>query len=400
MLATCNRIEVFAEVERFHGASPTSAGCSPVRPARPSRSSPRTSPCTTRTRPSPTSSPSPRAWTRWSSARRRCWVSCGGLRPGPRGGHRGPRAAPGGPACAARRQAGAHRDRHRPGRRLAGLGRARPRRGADRALRDRRGPRRRRRLHGRLAATTLARRGAAVVVSSRTEAHAARLAESVGGRAAPLGDLPAELAAADLLVTCTGATGLVIRTDVVAGAMAGGRTAAGRRRPGPARDVDPGVAALPGVHVVDLALLQSERAATRGGPPTAVVADDIAAAHALVEAETALLRAERQAAAVAPTVPRCAARRRGRRRRAAAAVQPAARPRHPCPGRGRPHRAPRRRQAAARADRPGEGTRRGSGRHRLRRCAARPLRARHRRPGRGARRRRHRRPRPALRGGS
>jgi glutamyl-tRNA reductase len=33
-----------------------------------------------------------------------------------------------------------------------------------------------------------------------------------------------------------------------------------------------------------------------------VAADDIAAAHALVEAETALLRAERQAAAVAPTV--------------------------------------------------------------------------------------------------
>jgi glutamyl-tRNA reductase len=33
-----------------------------------------------------------------------------------------------------------------------------------------------------------------------------------------------------------------------------------------------------------------------------VASDDIAAAHAMVEAETALLRAERQAAAVAPTV--------------------------------------------------------------------------------------------------
>src|SRR5918995_2029067 len=50
---------------------------------------------------------------------------------------------------------------------------------------------------GALAATTLARRGAAVVVSSRTEAHAARLAETVGGRAADLAGLPAELAAAD-----------------------------------------------------------------------------------------------------------------------------------------------------------------------------------------------------------
>jgi glutamyl-tRNA reductase len=157
---------------------------------------------------------------------------------------------------------------------------------------------------GALAATTLARRGAAVVVSSRTEASAARLAESIGGRAARLADLPTELAAADVLVTCTGATGLVVGTDVVTDAMAG--------RPGRPlvvvdlalpRDVDPGVAALPGVHVVDLALLQGERASTPGRPTAGpVAADDIAAAHALVETETALLRAERQAAEVAPTV--------------------------------------------------------------------------------------------------
>jgi glutamyl-tRNA reductase len=63
------------------------------------------------------------------------------------------------------------------------------------------------------------------------------------------------------------------------------------------RDVDPGVAGLPGVHVVDLALLQG--AGASAGP---VAADDITAARALVEAETDLLRAERQAAEVAPTV--------------------------------------------------------------------------------------------------
>ena len=155
---------------------------------------------------------------------------------------------------------------------------------------------------GALAATTLARRGASVVVSSRTEAHAARLAGTVGGRAADLGDLPAELAAADVLVTCTGATGLIVSTEVVATAMAGraGRPLVVVDLALP-RDVDPGVAALPGVRVVDLALLQGERAASR---PTAgpVAADDIAAARALVETETALLRAERQAAEVAPTV--------------------------------------------------------------------------------------------------
>ncbi|MGY1801956.1 glutamyl-tRNA reductase [Blastococcus sp. SYSU D00922] len=152
---------------------------------------------------------------------------------------------------------------------------------------------------GALAATTLARRGAAVVVSSRTEAHAARVAEAVGGRAAALAEMPAEIAAADLLLTCTGATGLVVGTDVVAEAMAGrdGRPLAVVDLALP-RDVDPGVAALPGVHVVDLALLQAERGSGAG----ALAADDVAAAHALVEAETALLRAERQAAEVAPTV--------------------------------------------------------------------------------------------------
>jgi glutamyl-tRNA reductase len=156
---------------------------------------------------------------------------------------------------------------------------------------------------GALAATTLARRGAAVTVSSRTAGHAERLAASVEGRAAELADLPAEVAAADVLVTCTGARGLVVGSEVVAAAMA-----ARPDRPlvvidlALPRDVDPGVAALPGVHVIDLALLQGERGADGHSTASPVAADDVAAAHALIEAETALLRAERQAAAVAPTV--------------------------------------------------------------------------------------------------
>jgi glutamyl-tRNA reductase len=161
---------------------------------------------------------------------------------------------------------------------------------------------------GALAATTLARRGAAVTVSSRTSAHAQRLATAVEGRAAHLADLPAEIAAVDVLVTCTGARGIVIGTEVVAGAMRSRIGAAGPDRPlvvidlALPRDVDPGVAALPGVHVVDLALLQGERGADGHASASPVAADDVAAAHALIEAETALLRAEWQAAAVAPTV--------------------------------------------------------------------------------------------------
>jgi glutamyl-tRNA reductase len=99
-----------------------------------------------------------------------------------------------------------------------------------------------------------------------------------------------------VLVTCTGATGLVVGTDVVAAAMAGRSRQLVVVDLALPRDVDPGVAALPGVHVVDLALLQGQRG------DQAVAADDVAAAHAMVEAETALLRAERQAAEVAPTV--------------------------------------------------------------------------------------------------
>ena len=150
---------------------------------------------------------------------------------------------------------------------------------------------------GALAATTLARRGADVVVSSRTRAHAERLASSIEGRAADLAALPAELAAADALLTCTGATGIVVATEVVATAM---RERA--ERPlvvvdlALPRDVDPAVAGLPEVHVVDLALLQGQ---DENQP---VAAADVAAARTMIEAEAALLRAERQAAAVAPTV--------------------------------------------------------------------------------------------------
>ncbi|MGR7024058.1 glutamyl-tRNA reductase [Geodermatophilus sp. URMC 62] len=157
---------------------------------------------------------------------------------------------------------------------------------------------------GALAATTLSRRGALVTVASRSPESAARLAAAVDGDTAELADLPRAIASADVLVTCTGATGLVVSTDAVATAMAGrtGRPLAVVDLALP-RDVDPGVAALPGVHVVDLALLQGERSAAGGDPVTGPVgADDVSAAHVLIEAETALLRAERQAAAVAPTV--------------------------------------------------------------------------------------------------
>ena len=80
------------------------------------------------------------------------------------------------------------------------------------------------------------------------------------------------------------------------------RAAAGRRRPGAAPGRRPG--RRRGGRRARRGPRDAAGRARRhpGSRSTAVAADDIAAAHALVEPETALLRAERQAAEVAPTV--------------------------------------------------------------------------------------------------
>ncbi|MEU0384575.1 glutamyl-tRNA reductase [Streptomyces chartreusis] len=85
-----------------------------------------------------------------------------------------------------------------------------------------------------LAAATLARAGVAeVVVANRTFDRAERLAQiltegddtDVLARAVPMESVPAELTRADVAVSCTGATGLVLTAESVAAAVEG-RTAA------------------------------------------------------------------------------------------------------------------------------------------------------------------------------
>ncbi|MYR47130.1 glutamyl-tRNA reductase [Streptomyces sp. SID5910] len=85
-----------------------------------------------------------------------------------------------------------------------------------------------------LAAATLARAGIAeIVVANRTFERAERLAEilsegddtDVLARAVPMNTVPAELTRADVAVSCTGATGLVLTADAVA-ATVEGRTGA------------------------------------------------------------------------------------------------------------------------------------------------------------------------------
>ncbi|MGW7409267.1 glutamyl-tRNA reductase [Streptomyces sp. NPDC054833] len=89
-----------------------------------------------------------------------------------------------------------------------------------------------------LAAATLARAGIAeVVVANRTLERAERLAQlltesaetDVTARAVPMESVPFELTRADVAVSCTGATGLVLTADAVAQAVTGrtGEPAAG-----------------------------------------------------------------------------------------------------------------------------------------------------------------------------
>ncbi|GAA2972476.1 glutamyl-tRNA reductase [Streptomyces enissocaesilis] len=76
-----------------------------------------------------------------------------------------------------------------------------------------------------LAAATLVRTGVAeVVVANRTQARAQRLAEILGeaggvARAVPMGEVARELARVDVVVSCTGATGLVLTAENVAAAL-------------------------------------------------------------------------------------------------------------------------------------------------------------------------------------
>ncbi|NDZ71878.1 glutamyl-tRNA reductase, partial [Streptomyces sp. SID10362] len=81
-----------------------------------------------------------------------------------------------------------------------------------------------------LAAATLARSGVAeIVVANRTFERAERLAQilsegddtDVLARAVPMDSVPVELTRADVAVSCTGATGLVLTADAVAAAVEG-----------------------------------------------------------------------------------------------------------------------------------------------------------------------------------
>ncbi len=158
-----------------------------------------------------------------------------------------------------------------------------------------------------LAATTASRAGASrVTVANRTRGHADRLAAAVGGDTADLAELPGAIADADLVISCTGASGLVITADLVRQALTRRDPLTQRNQAGLVfldlampRDVGADVAELPGVIVIGM-----DELADAGRTAIAVpgITADVAAVHAIVDEEFDGYRSAAHAVQVTPTV--------------------------------------------------------------------------------------------------
>lgn len=155
---------------------------------------------------------------------------------------------------------------------------------------------------GSLAVAYLIRAGIeAITLVNRTIDRARNLARTateagVSARAEGLDGLVAAVAQADVLVACTGAVGTVLSVDQVRSAVAGRSD-----RPivlcdmGLPRDIDPAVADLPGVGVIDVQTLQRDPAAT-------LAAEDERAGRDIVASALASYLLAQREAAVTPTV--------------------------------------------------------------------------------------------------
>jgi glutamyl-tRNA reductase len=153
-----------------------------------------------------------------------------------------------------------------------------------------------------LAVTIADRAGAApVTVVNRTRSHAERLAAAVGGRTADLADLPAAIADADLVISCTGASGLVITADLVDRALAlrAAATPLVFLDLAMPRDVGADVADRSGVAVIGMDELADAGRTAVAGPG---ITGEVAGVRTIVDEEFDAYCSAATAAQVTPTV--------------------------------------------------------------------------------------------------
>jgi glutamyl-tRNA reductase len=117
-----------------------------------------------------------------------------------------------------------------------------------------------------------------LTVLNRSKGRAASLAAPVGADVGGLADLPGRIARADLIVTCTGSTDLILHRRDVAAARDGAShplTVVDLAMP---HDTDPDLGAVPGVTRIALIDLVDR-------PETAAGAEDLAAARRIISGE-------------------------------------------------------------------------------------------------------------------
>lgn len=148
-----------------------------------------------------------------------------------------------------------------------------------------------------------------ITVLNRTPEKAARLAARAGAAHGGLERLADALGAADLVVASTGATGTVVGRREIARATEGSRRLFVLDLAVP-RDVDPSAQELPGVRVTDIDDLRDILAASHEG-----IAGEVERARALLADETKKFATQRRAAQLAPLI--AALHERGDRIRAA-----------------------------------------------------------------------------------
>jgi glutamyl-tRNA reductase len=146
---------------------------------------------------------------------------------------------------------------------------------------------------GALALATLRRSGAGqLLVTNRDAARAERLAELHGATAVPFDDIASVISRVDLVVCATAAPGHVLRRDDVTGPLVVLDLAV-------PRDVEPGVADVPGVVLLDMERLATTIRDEKTSDP--LLADEMAV-ESIVASEVDAFRLLLRGAGVAPTV--------------------------------------------------------------------------------------------------